>query len=138
MRLLIAEDDVLIGDMIRDAAVDAGYDLCGLAASVGEALALAERSPPDLAIIDVRLADGDGMELAAVLLRQRRIGILFASGNCEEVLRKKPAGTACLGKPFTVEQLIAALRYVERATRDGATPLPLPRGVRLIEPRGAS
>ena len=76
MKVLIAEDDLMIADMIEDALVDHGYEVCGIAPTVAEAVALARREKPDLAIIDLRLADGGlGTEIAAQLADQHKLGI---------------------------------------------------------------
>ena len=56
-KVLIAEDDLMIADMIEEVLLDAGYEVCGIARTVAEAVALGHRHRPDLAIIDMRLAD---------------------------------------------------------------------------------
>ena len=62
--------------------VDSGYEVCGIARTVAEAVALGRSHKPDLAVIDVRLADGDlGTEIAAQLGALGRLGILYATGN---------------------------------------------------------
>jgi len=59
LKSLIAEDDLMIADMVKMLLVDAGYEVCGIARTVTEAVALIRRHKPDLAVIDVRLADDD-------------------------------------------------------------------------------
>jgi CheY-like chemotaxis protein len=58
LKILIAEDDLMIADMTEDVLITNGYEVCGIARTVGEAVALAQHHKPDLAIIDMRLADG--------------------------------------------------------------------------------
>jgi CheY-like chemotaxis protein len=99
----------------------------------------ATRSQPDIAIIDVRLADGNsGINAAVELSKSIRLGILFATGHAQQVL-DPPAlrGEACLMKPFTGPELIEALKIVERIVTTGEPPAILPPKVRLIR-RGAS
>lgn len=68
LKILIAEDDPMIADMVEMLLVDAGYEVCGIARTVAEAVALTQRHKPDLAVIDVRLADDDlGTEIAVQL-----------------------------------------------------------------------
>lgn len=58
----------MIADMVELLLVDAGYEVCGIARTVAEAVALTQRHKPDLAVIDVRLADDDlGTEIAVQL-----------------------------------------------------------------------
>ena len=58
-KVIIAEDDLLIADLLEDVLVRAGYEVCGMASTVGETIALCNQLHPDLAVIDMRLADGD-------------------------------------------------------------------------------
>jgi ActR/RegA family two-component response regulator len=54
LRVLIAEDDL----MIADALTTNGYEVYGVASSVEGAVALGRLHRPDLAVIDMRLANG--------------------------------------------------------------------------------
>ena len=97
MKVLIAEDDLMIADMIEEVLVDAGYEVCGIARTVAEAVVLGRRHRPDLAIIDMRLADnGIGTEIAAELSTLGRVGILYATGNMSKVFLTAINGDACL------------------------------------------
>ena len=58
MKVLIAEDDLLMADMLEDALVDNGYEVCGIARTVEKAVELGEKHRPDLAILDLRLEGG--------------------------------------------------------------------------------
>jgi two-component system, response regulator PdtaR len=133
-RVLIAEDDALIAELLEEVIADGGYAVCGVAATSDEALRFAELCNPDLAVVDVQLArGGDGIEVAARLAeRRQQIGILFATGNCESVIMRKPPGHACLGKPFMPATLLAALGLVERLVNGSVPSRPLPPGLRLI------
>jgi DNA-binding response OmpR family regulator len=133
-RVLIAEDDALIAELLEEVIADAGYAVCGVAATSAEAVRLAELCNPNLAVVDVQLARGDnGMEVAALLAqRVRQIGILFATAHCDNVVAKKPAGHACLTKPFLPSTLLIALEVVERIVSGSAPSQQLPRGLRLI------
>ena len=69
LKVLIAEDDLMIADLAEEILIDGGYDVCGIARTVAEAVALAHRHKPDLVVLDLRLADGGlGTEIAAQLL----------------------------------------------------------------------
>ena len=57
-KVMIAEDDIFVADMLEDALVESGYDVCGVARTVEEGIELGEREKPDLAVLDVRLAEG--------------------------------------------------------------------------------
>jgi DNA-binding response OmpR family regulator len=133
-RVLIAEDDAHIAEMLEEVIADGGYAVCGVAATSDEALRLGKLCNPDLAVLDVQLArGGDGMEVAARLAEGvRQIGILFATANCESVFARNPPGHACLAKPFLPTTLLRALEIVEQMLT-GCTPSqPLPRGLTLL------
>ena len=67
-KVLIAEDELMIADMLEEILVEHGYEVCGIARTVAEGIALGRLHKPDLAIIDLRLADGGfGTEIAAQL-----------------------------------------------------------------------
>ena len=55
---MIVEDDLMMADMVEMLLVDSDYEVCGIARNVTETVTLARRHKPDLAVIDVRLADG--------------------------------------------------------------------------------
>jgi DNA-binding response OmpR family regulator len=56
--VMIAEDDLLMADMLEDVLIGGGYEVCGIARTVEQAVELGERYKPDLAILDIRLAEG--------------------------------------------------------------------------------
>ena len=60
LKILIAEDNLMIADMAQDFLAGSGYEVCGIARTVGEAVTLARHHHPDLALIDLRLTTDDG------------------------------------------------------------------------------
>ena len=136
--VLIAEDDLMIADMIEEALVTNGYEVCGIAPSVGAAVACGREHRPDLAIIDMRLAHGGlGTDIITQLQDGPRIGILYASGNINQVIDVADRD-ACIAKPYRIEDLLRALNIVAGIAICGivATP-PFPRGFHLLGPNKA-
>jgi DNA-binding response OmpR family regulator len=112
-RVLIVEDDVMIADCLEEFLLEAGYDICGIAGSVAEAIRMGEKYKPDLAVIDLRLANGGfGTEVAAALCPNTRLGVLYVSGNPDHALLANAAGHGCIPKPYTQTAVVAALRIV--------------------------
>jgi DNA-binding response OmpR family regulator len=108
LKVLIAEDDMMIADMIEYSLIDGGYDVCGIARTVAEGIALGRQHKPDLAVLDLRLADGGlGTEIAADLAPLSRLGILYVTGNTSQVLLT--AGDACVLPSPTVPMTSCAL-----------------------------
>ena len=82
LKVLIAEDNLTIADLVQQILVDGGYEVCGVAGTVAEAVALGRRHKPDLAIIDLQLADGGlGFEIPAQLGTLGKLGVRYASGS---------------------------------------------------------
>jgi ATP-dependent Clp protease ATP-binding subunit ClpA len=84
------------------------------ARSVEEAAAKAAAIPPDVAVLDYMLPDGDGASLAADLRRDYpEMGVVMVSGtDLEEedlVMCRRHQGRL-LRKPFLADELIAAIR----------------------------
>jgi CheY-like chemotaxis protein len=82
LKVLIAEDDLVTADGVEEILVEQGYEVCGIGRTVAEAVELARTHKPDLAVIDLRLADGGlGTDVADELGLLGRVGILYSTGN---------------------------------------------------------
>ena len=135
LKVLIAEDDLMIADMIEAAVVAHGYAVCGIAPTVAEATELAFREKPDLAIIDLRLADGGlGTEIADRLKDVRGLGILYATGNAANVRLTTVNGHASISKPYSEAALLRALELVSEIVATGKASPPFPRGFQILKP----
>jgi DNA-binding response OmpR family regulator len=135
LKVLIAEDDLMIADLAEEVLVEQGYEVCGIARTVTEAVALARHHRPDLAILDLRLADGGlGTEIAAQLRPFGKLGILYATANASQVILTDVDGTACLSKPYRSIDLLRSLEIVVEIVATGATRLPVPRGLQVLRP----
>ena len=55
LRVLVAEDDTIVGMLLGELLKEMGHDVCAIEASEADAVAAAIRCKPDLMIIDVRL-----------------------------------------------------------------------------------
>jgi DNA-binding response OmpR family regulator len=113
-KVMIAEDDLLIADALEEVLLDSGYDVCGIARTVEKAIELGERHKPDLAILDIRLAEGGlGTDIPARLKNQGRMGVLYASGHVPPTGLTSIDGDALLIKPYRPEDVVRALKIVE-------------------------
>jgi len=112
-KVLIVEDDLMIADYLEEILEDAGYEVCGIASSVADAIALGEQHDPDLGVIDLRLSNGElGTQVAAALCSRGGFGVLYATGNPGHELLKEAAGEGCIAKPYTAASVVSALRIV--------------------------
>ena len=108
-RVLVVEDEFLIALDIEDALRELGCEVLGPVPSVEQARAFADPELCDLAVLDVRLAEGTTAPLAVEL---RRLGIRFVvltgydrSQISEQALRD----AVLIGKPLQRRALQRAL-----------------------------
>ena len=67
-RVMIVEDEALISLMLESVLEESGFEVVGIADEFADAIALFERTQPDLVVMDVSiLGDRDGIETAAAL-----------------------------------------------------------------------
>jgi serine/threonine-protein kinase len=123
IRIVLADDAVLLREALASALGAAGFDVVGVAADVPALLDLVERQRPDLAIVDVRMPPThttEGLE-AARQIRASHPGtaILVLSQYVEtryavELLRDDPSGIGYLLKDRVtrVADLADAVRRV--------------------------
>jgi CheY-like chemotaxis protein len=99
LRVLLVEDDAMIGELLADMLQDMGYDVCALETTEHDAVAAAARCKPDLMIVDAQLSDGSGLSAVETILRTGFVPHLFMSGNIAKVKAQRPAAVV-LEKPF--------------------------------------
>jgi len=107
-RILIVEDELLIGMLLEDMLVELGYQVAGSASRVEDALKLASETELDAAILDVNL-HGKEIYPVADVLAGRKIPFLFATGYGERSLPSAFRQRPTLQKPFQQETLQAKL-----------------------------
>jgi DNA-binding response OmpR family regulator len=133
LKVLIAEDDLMIADAAEDALTAHGFEVCGIARTVAEAVSLGLLHKPDLAVIDMRLADGGlGNEIVDQLNALGGLGVLYATANPLLTALTGAAGHACLVKPYSAEALVRGLEIVADMVTIGAAVPPFPRGFQLL------
>lgn len=114
--ILIVEDDPLVACTIRDVLDESGFAVAGIASTGAEAISLAGAHPPQLALIDIRLAGPmDGIEVACTLREQLGVPAIFLSGfaDAETVARAKLAHPlGFLRKPFRPSQVFNTIERV--------------------------
>ncbi|WP_207481127.1 response regulator [Arenibaculum pallidiluteum] len=133
MRVLVVEDEALVAMEIEAALENAGHSILGPAVSRLEGLALAEATPPEVALVNINLADGHGAGEALAVELHRRWGTvtLFVSG---QIVRDSSACAVAVGyirKPWGRTTLHDSIRMLERI-RGGETPDPVPRDIVLF------
>jgi len=113
-RILVIEDDLLIAMQIETTLAEAGFNVVGVMQTGEEALEFAAQDPPDLAIVDIRLAgDKDGVDTALEMFRSHGVQCIFASAYSDDEARQRAAPAAPLGwlqKPYSMVSLTEMVR----------------------------
>jgi two-component system, response regulator PdtaR len=124
VRVLIVEDEALVALNAEAVLEGGGFVVTGVAMTFAQAQALAAAAvPPDVALVDVNLADGRTGPDVAVLLVAQGCAVVVATGNPEGM----PADAAVhsvLRKPYSDASLLAAVREAAAARAAQAFPAP--------------
>lgn len=108
-RLMICEDEALLALDLQMALEAAGAEICGIASSRAEALAILEQTDPDLVLLDVELSDGACMDVAERLI-ERGVPFLIVTGFDEPGKAPPPfARSPWLLKPVNEADLVSAV-----------------------------
>src|SRR3954464_13919503 len=120
-RVLVVDDEPQILRALRIILRDAGFEVLQ-AGSVEEALDAAALRPPDAAIVDLVLPDGDGIAIAKAPREWSKMPILVLSavGEEDEKVRALEAGADdYVTKPFGSRELVARLQAALRRADPG-------------------
>jgi response regulator NasT len=102
-RILVAEDEAMIRLDLVEMLTEAGYDVVAQAANGLEAVALAQEHRPDLAILDVKMPELDGISAAEKIIEISPVLMLTAFSQRDLVERARDAGVmAYVVKPFGI------------------------------------
>jgi DNA-binding response OmpR family regulator len=113
-RILLADDDPFIGDIVRATLSNRGY-VVGVVTSGEDALRVAETKRPDLLILDCAMPGIGGVE---ALRRIRNSTIAFdtpvlmltaRTGRRDEEIGLRAGANDYLGKPFDPTELIVVV-----------------------------
>ena len=115
LRVLVVEDEILIGMLLADALGAMGYEVCAIEATETGAVAAAARCNPDLMIVDARLRQGSGVSAVEEILRTGWIPHVFVSGETSTIQALRP-GAIVIQKPFRDMELDRAIQRALDAT----------------------
>jgi two-component system, response regulator PdtaR len=133
VRILIVEDDAVIALDMHEMLLRMGHEVTGVARDEAGAVKISQATAPALALVDFYLASGKGSgDLTQKLRAEWNTPTLFISGSpeaCRDVARLDGV-LGCLSKPFTEEELAAAISIVE-AIISGRRPAPPPSSLQI-------
>jgi CheY-like chemotaxis protein len=129
-RLLVVEDEPLVAFDTEHFLTGEGFEIAGTVDTIADALGVIESDHAlDLVLVDVRLADGSGVEVARAAQAQG-VPVLFVTGNFPE--EAKPLAAGCLAKPYPQRDLLQAIVTIESVLDGGPKPKRLPGSFTLF------
>jgi DNA-binding response OmpR family regulator len=106
MRILVADDEFITGFDLCDTFEEAGYEVEGPHAGLCSAMEACEKCRPDLAILDIELADGLAYELAQRLIDDNVPVILHSEPSDVDRLAARFPRAKTLAKPCPPAELL--------------------------------
>ncbi|MGO9390486.1 response regulator [Rhodoblastus sp.] len=109
IRVMIVEDDGVIAGLLGELIEALGHKVCAREASESGAVAAANRSKPDLMIVDAYLQNGSGIGAVETITGVRSVPHIFVTGDAKAVRMLRPHAIV-LQKPYFECDLVIAIR----------------------------
>ena len=121
MRLILADDSVLIREGLASVLRDAGYDIVAQAGDATQLLTAVEREAPDVCVVDIRMPPSHTTEglVAALEIRRRfpKIGVLVLSQHVETHYAMQLLGGDAAGVGYLLKDRLADINEIVDAVR---------------------
>lgn len=117
-KLLLVEDDATLIRMVRDFLTSDGFQVCAVTGQTAAQAAM-DREKPDLALVDISLAEGNGFGVFADA-KSREIPVIFLTASSDEfsvVTGLDMGADDYISKPFRPRELVSRIRNVLRRTK---------------------
>lgn len=117
-KLLLVEDDATLIRMVRDYLTSDGFQVCAVTGQTAAQAAM-DREKPDLALVDISLAEGNGFGVFADA-KSREIPVIFLTASSDEfsvVTGLDMGADDYISKPFRPRELVSRIRNVLRRTK---------------------
>ncbi|MFD1949511.1 response regulator [Sphingomonas arantia] len=120
LRVLIVEDEALLAMDIEAIVEDCGHEVVAEASSLTTVRSLVGLAPPDVAFVDIQLAEGsNGLDVAAFIKAHwKETAVIFVTANPKKVPDDFAGAHGIVPKPFSRAGLMAAMRYIEEGLCD--------------------
>ncbi|MFM9974370.1 MAG: response regulator [Beijerinckiaceae bacterium] len=117
-RILIVEDQFLIAKQVEMILLSSGHHVVGTASTMDEALELAQSARPDLALIDLSLADGvTGGAIGKFIIDEFDADVVFTTANARRLPDDYCGAIGVVEKPFSRNDLLATMAYLTARLR---------------------
>ncbi|WP_321314193.1 response regulator [Halarcobacter sp.] len=120
--ILVVEDEIVTAMDIKEALLEFGFNVIGVATNIKKALKLLEENSCDLALLDITLKNGDdGISLSEEIIKRYDIPFVFLTANdkyttIERAIKNEPYGYII--KPFKDAELKATVELALKKFSD--------------------
>ena len=112
-KVLIVEDDFVVGTGFRDILLGFGYAVTGIVATRSEAVRLAKEDPPDVVLMDIMLGEGtSGIDAANDIRSLLSIPVIFLTSYVDDDILRRARITDPFGyllKPCHPREMFATI-----------------------------
>jgi two-component system, NarL family, nitrate/nitrite response regulator NarL len=117
MRLILCDDQQILGDALAAALVAKGHDVLAVTTTAAAGIAAVAAHQPDLCVLDVCFPNQEnGLDAARLIgMRYPRTRVLLLSGICDPPLLAEVARAGVAGfisKAKEVDEIVAALDVI--------------------------
>lgn len=122
-KVLIADDEPLIRQDLKEILMEAGYDVVGEARDGYHALEIAKETYPDLLIMDIKMPNINGLEASEeiqIALNKRIPTVILTAYNQPELIQKagEVGAFAFLTKPVKPQDLVATIETAKYRAKE--------------------
>ena len=96
-KIVIADDEVLSTMDLKEMLEEAGHEVVGVGTNGVEALNLVKKLKPDMAILDVKMPELDGLQAAKIIAHNRWAPVVLLTAFGDEEIIKKAGESMSLG-----------------------------------------
>lgn len=125
-QILLVDDEPELLEFLQMILKEDGYINISAATTVRTALELVGHISPDLAILDIMLPDGDGYEIAEVIMKRFHIPVIFLTAKSEDQDQIRGLSLGAddyILKPFLPEAFLLKIRAMLRRCYKSENPL---------------
>ncbi|MCE7798178.1 response regulator [Sphingobium sufflavum] len=113
-RVLVVEDNAMIATVLTDMFEMIGVQTVKTATSIGEASQLLESCDFDLAVVDIKLGEENGL-MVANQCSERKMPVIISTGYSDLALPVAYSSEQLLAKPYSMKDLYKTLAKVFRS-----------------------
>jgi len=120
-KLMIVDDHEALREGLEVMLTHSGHEVVGVAGNVAAALDLLEVASPDIAIVDIRLPDGSGIDLTRELIaRQPELGVILYTGDSDAELLYSGLDSGARGYALKAGSMAELVGAIERIAAGGS------------------